>query len=67
MIAATAGTECTPLVRVPKADEAWVKPALDASAEGIFFPLVNTAEGTARCVSLIARSSGKRVSPFYNH
>lgn len=30
-----------------------MKLALDAGAEGIFFPLVNTAEDAARCVSLI--------------
>jgi 4-hydroxy-2-oxoheptanedioate aldolase len=54
MIAATAGTRCAPLVRVPKADAAYVKLALDAGAEGILFPLVNTAEDAARCVSLIS-------------
>ena len=52
MITATAGTSCAPLVRVPKCDEAWVKPALDLGAEGIFFPLVGTAEDAARCVAL---------------
>jgi 4-hydroxy-2-oxoheptanedioate aldolase len=44
MIAATAGTRCAPLVRVPRRDEAWVKPALDLGAEGIVFPLVGNAE-----------------------
>jgi 4-hydroxy-2-oxoheptanedioate aldolase len=53
MIAATAGTNCAPLVRVPKHDEAWVKPVLDAGAEGICFPQVGTAEEAAHCVSLI--------------
>src|SRR3954453_13567534 len=53
MIAATAGTRCVQVVGVPKADAAYVKLALDAGAEGIFFPLVNTAEDAARCVSLI--------------
>ncbi|MDP9090692.1 MAG: aldolase/citrate lyase family protein [Pseudomonadota bacterium] len=52
MIAATAGTHCSPLVRVPKSDEAWVKPALDLGAEGICFPLVETPEDAAHCVSL---------------
>ena len=68
-IAATAGTRCAPLVRVPKADEAWVKPALDAGAEGIFFPLVNTAEDAARCVSLIHYPpQGRRGwGPFIAH
>ena len=52
MAAATAGTPCAPLVRVPKPDEAWVKPALDLGAEGIVFPLVGTAEEAAACVAL---------------
>src|SRR5919206_5368555 len=52
MIAATAGTRCAPLVRVPRRDEAWVKPALDLGAEGIVFPLVRTAEEAAECVAL---------------
>ena len=52
MIAATAGTRCAPLVRVPRRDEAWVKPALDLGAEGIVFPLVRTAEDAAECVAL---------------
>lgn len=52
MITATAGTPCAPLVRVPKRDEAWVKPALDLGAEGVFFPLVGTAEDAAQCVGL---------------
>jgi 4-hydroxy-2-oxoheptanedioate aldolase len=53
MITATAGTNCSPVVRVPKADEAWVKPALDSGAEGICFPHVSTAEEAAYCASLI--------------
>jgi 4-hydroxy-2-oxoheptanedioate aldolase len=52
MIAATAGTACAPLVRVPRTDEAFVKSALDAGAEGIVFPLVATAETVAECVAL---------------
>jgi 4-hydroxy-2-oxoheptanedioate aldolase len=42
MIAATAGTGCAPLVRVPAIDAAEVKLALDAGAEGVVFPLVRT-------------------------
>jgi 4-hydroxy-2-oxoheptanedioate aldolase len=53
MIAATAGTNCAPLVRVPKAEEAWVQPALDSGAEGICFPHVSTADEAAYCSSLI--------------
>jgi 2-keto-3-deoxy-L-rhamnonate aldolase RhmA len=53
MITATAGKSCAPIVRVPKHDEAWVKPALDSGAEGICFPHVSTAEPAAHCVSLV--------------
>jgi 4-hydroxy-2-oxoheptanedioate aldolase len=53
MIAATAGTQCAPLVRVPRIDEAEVKVALDAGAEGIFFPMVRSAAEVERCVSLL--------------
>lgn len=52
MVAATAGTCCAPLVRVPRRDEAWVNPALDLGAEGVVFPLVRTAEDAAECVAL---------------
>ncbi len=52
MIAATAGTACSPWVRVARRDEAHVKPALDVGAEGIMFPLVRTASEAAECVSL---------------
>lgn len=52
MIAATAGTGCAPLVRVPRRDEGWVKPALDLGAEGIVFPQIRTAAEAAECVAL---------------
>jgi 4-hydroxy-2-oxoheptanedioate aldolase len=69
MIAATAGTRCAPLVRVPRRDEAWVKPALDLGAEGICFPLVRTAEEAADCVSLLRYPPrGRRGwGPFVAH
>jgi 4-hydroxy-2-oxoheptanedioate aldolase len=69
MVAATAGTSCAPLVRVPKADEVWVKRALDAGAEGICFPLINTAEDAANCVSLMRYPpDGRRGwGPFVGH
>lgn len=51
MIAATAGTECAPLVRVAKNDPADVKRVLDLGAEGIVFPLIRTAEDAARAVA----------------
>lgn len=52
MIAATQGTRCAPLVRVPAREAAWVKPALDLGAEGICFPLVGTAGEAAEAVAL---------------
>jgi 4-hydroxy-2-oxoheptanedioate aldolase len=69
MITATAGTSCAPLVRVPKPDEAWVKPALDLGAEGICFPLVGTADEAAHCVSLLRYPpQGRRGwGPFVAH
>ena len=53
MIAATAGTNCEPLVRVPAIDESEVKAALDAGASGIVYPLVRTASDAERCVSYV--------------
>jgi 4-hydroxy-2-oxoheptanedioate aldolase len=69
MIAATAGTACAPLVRVPKGDEVWVKRALDAGADGICFPLVNTAEDAANCVALTRYPPGGKRGwgPFVGH
>lgn len=52
MIASTAGTSCSPWVRVPHVEDGAVKAALDAGAEGIVFPLVSTPEAAAECVSL---------------
>ncbi|MEO0913662.1 MAG: aldolase/citrate lyase family protein [Pseudomonadota bacterium] len=51
MIAATQGTGCAPLVRIPEISEAHVKWALDAGAEGICFPLLRSAEDARRCVA----------------
>ena len=53
MIAATAGTGCAPLVRVPAIDAGEVKLALDAGAEGVVFPLVRSAQDAERCVALM--------------
>ena len=53
MVAATAGTNCAPLVRVNSIEEAETKAALDAGAEGILFPLVRTAADAERCVSYL--------------
>ena len=69
MIAATAGTKCSPLVRVGKRDEALVKTALDAGAEGLMFPLVRTAQEAAECVALTRYPpAGRRGwGPFVAH
>jgi 4-hydroxy-2-oxoheptanedioate aldolase len=69
MIAATAGTNCAPVVRVPGIDEAETKAALDAGAEGVLFPLVRTADDAARCVSYATYPpDGVRGSgPFVAH
>ena len=69
MIAATQGTTCAPLVRIPEIDEAHVKRALDAGAEGICFPLIRTAADAARCVAAMRYPpAGKRGwGPFVAH
>src|SRR3954467_11092259 len=69
MVAATAGTGCAPLVRVPRRDEGWVKPALDLGAEGIVFPQVRPAEGAAECIALLRYPPhGRRGwGPFIAH
>ena len=43
--------QCPGVVRVPKADEIWVKKVLDSGAAGIIFPQINTPEEAARAVS----------------
>lgn len=53
MIAATAGTECAPLVRVDGLNAAMVKRALDLGAEGICFPLIGTAEQAREAVAML--------------
>ena len=53
MIAATAGTRATPIVRAPGPFSDMVKPALDCGAFGIAFPQIATraeAEATVRAV-----------------
>lgn len=51
MIAATAGTDCAPLVRIAEMGAANVKVALDMGAEGIVFPMVRTAQEATQCVA----------------
>jgi 4-hydroxy-2-oxoheptanedioate aldolase len=53
MIAATAGTECSPLVRIPEMGAAHVKRALDMGAEGVVFPLVRNADDARACVASV--------------
>jgi len=40
---AMAASDCTPLVRVPANDPAWMKRVLDAGAAGVMIPAVNNA------------------------
>jgi 4-hydroxy-2-oxoheptanedioate aldolase len=69
MITATAGTRCSPWVRVARGDAALVKLALDLGAEGIMFPLVSSAEAAAACVAMTRYPpQGKRGwGPFVAH
>ncbi len=69
MAAATQGTDCAPLVRISKIDEAEVKRALDLGAEGICFPLLRSAEDARRCIaSLRYPPEGVRGwGPFIAH
>lgn len=53
MIAATAGTACAALVRVPRIDEAEAKAALDAGADGVVFPMIRDAADAERCVAAV--------------
>lgn len=67
MIAATAGTGCTPLARVPSTEPWLAKPLLDAGAFGLVFPMICTradAEATVR--ALRYPPEGERGwGPFY--
>jgi 4-hydroxy-2-oxoheptanedioate aldolase len=69
MIAATQGTACAPLVRIPEIGEAHIKRALDAGAEGICFPLVRTVADAECCVAAMRYPpAGKRGwGPFVAH
>jgi 4-hydroxy-2-oxoheptanedioate aldolase len=69
MIAATQGTSCAPLVRIPEISEAHVKRALDAGAEGICFPLIRSAADAERCVASMryAPMGTRGWGPFVAH
>ena len=45
------GSGCTPLVRIPENDAAWVKRVLDAGAQGVMVPAVNSAAEAAAAVA----------------
>jgi len=53
MIAATKGTACSPLVRVPEIDESCVKRVLDLGAEGVIFPLIKTADDVRAALAML--------------
>ena len=67
MIAATAGTDCVPVVRAPGHQQWMPKQVLDAGAFGIIFPMICTraqAEATVRAVRY--PPLGERgFGPFY--
>jgi 4-hydroxy-2-oxoheptanedioate aldolase len=69
MIAATQGFDCAPVVRIARNDPALVKRALDLGAEGIVFPLIDTAEDAAQAVaSMRYPPEGTRgFGPFIAH
>lgn len=51
ILMALRGIDTTPIVRVPANDAAWIGKALDAGAEGIIVPLVNSGEEAERAVA----------------
>ncbi|MDD9877207.1 MAG: aldolase/citrate lyase family protein [Magnetovibrio sp.] len=51
MLTATKGLDLTRIVRVPSLDAAIIGKALDAGADGVICPLINTAEEAARLVA----------------
>ncbi len=69
MIAATQGTKCAPLVRVAENDPVQVKRVLDLGAQGICFPMINTAADARKAVaSLYYPPKGNRgFGPFIAH
>jgi 4-hydroxy-2-oxoheptanedioate aldolase len=67
MVAATAGTPATPLVRVPGVRPELVKPVLDCGALGIVFPQIATrAEAEATVQAVRYAPAGRRgYGPTY--
>lgn len=50
-VIATNGTDCSSIVRIPEGTEAWVKRVLDAGADGVMVPKVESAEHAEAIVS----------------
>lgn len=67
LIAATQGTDCAPIVRVPKENLAATRPVLDAGAFGVVFPMVLGAEEARRALACLRYPpEGTRgVGPVY--
>jgi 4-hydroxy-2-oxoheptanedioate aldolase len=51
MLHAVARTQATPIARVPQVDSAWIAKTLDAGAEGIVIPMVNSREDAEHAVA----------------
>ncbi|MBD5641497.1 MAG: 2,4-dihydroxyhept-2-ene-1,7-dioic acid aldolase, partial [Desulfovibrio sp.] len=43
---------CAPFARLPEATKVWIKAALEAGAQGLIFPMIETAEQLARAIDL---------------
>jgi 4-hydroxy-2-oxoheptanedioate aldolase len=67
MVAATQGTDCTPVIRTPHAETWLSQPALDSGAFGIVHPMINDRAAAAAAVrSQNYPPDGARgVGPFY--
>ena len=67
MVAATAGTPVTPIVRVPAARPELVKPVLDCGALGVVFPQVATREDAEATVQAVryAPAGQRGYGPTY--
>ena len=51
-IIATNGGGCAAFVRVPDHEMAHIKPVIECGPDGVIFPMVNSAEEAAKCVSI---------------
>ena len=67
MIAATAGTECAPVVRVMEPRISYTKPVLDAGAMGLVFPMITSKRHAEDAVKSVRYPPvGERGwGPFY--